>query len=346
MIPFPSERYLMPHAIDKGFVPHARNGDNTRRTQNPWTNRYSTRNEEQREPAWMDDNQPMVAASVDLASAGSQKFDPLVQFVPGEDKIAAHKRTMRERGAEEDWRGEKPLVSFFSADAQGPPMPTSAELPTGPPLPTPKQKIFNAADYIKPSKQLNEIEQGLVDADMAANVNKSRFQRFFGGGSSVPPTLPVPPTPDRWNATAETPLDIASPPIHAVQLLSDNLTSPVHSYAENLGSDGVLKSEDHMAKLMGMLGHNVCFCIRNFRTSWLILAFRARIPPLVFILPQVTEHRNPDKYRTKHHRTWIFVAFIDQTSHHDPMLHFHLLVPLLRTIRSVHSPHLLVIRRS
>ena len=288
---------------EKGSAPpHARNGDNTRRTQNSWSNRYSTRNEEQREPAWMDDNQPRTSASGDLTVAEIRKSDPLVQFVPGEDKIAAHKRTLRARDAGEERRGQQPLVSFFSADPQGASLPTSADLPPGLPLPMPKQKLFNAADYLKPSKELTEFEHGLVDADAAVNVNKSRFQRFFSGASSIPVTPPAPPTPSRWDAAAEPPRDVASPPVLPIKLPPQSLSS-VRSYSENVGPDhgAAPKYDDHMAKLMGMLGTKVCFCMYTDPDK-LILLSRARISPLVLILLKVTERPNPDNHRIKHHQ--------------------------------------------
>jgi hypothetical protein len=146
------------------------------------------------EPAWMNDTAP------DPAIAGSSG-DPLIQFVPGEDMIAAHRVAKETAG----WRGDKPRVSFFGSEVSDP-------------LPPPKPKVFNSADYLLPSKGAEETEPAA-----SGSAFQSRFQRFFGSPSAT-----------------DLPRDASRPPSHSPAQPMPSPTPPV-------------PHDDHMAKLMGML---------------------------------------------------------------------------------------------
>ncbi|WWC72669.1 uncharacterized protein I206_106633 [Kwoniella pini CBS 10737] len=132
------------------------------------------------EPAWMDDVAPADPAIVD-------NTDPLVQFVPGEDMIAAHKRAMKARDVGNDWRGDSGgLPPFFGG---GDPAIASSSVPSGPP-PGLKPKSFNAADYLKQAQDISDEETAPQKSPHAAPASafSSRFQKFFS-----PPTANAAP---------------------------------------------------------------------------------------------------------------------------------------------------------
>ncbi|WWC65276.1 uncharacterized protein I303_107893 [Kwoniella dejecticola CBS 10117] len=130
------------------------------------------REEDTAEPAWMDDVAPNDPAIVDNS-------DPLVQFIPGEDMIAAHKRAMRARDVGTDWRGDGGnLPAFFGAD----PAIASSSVPSQPPIPGLKSKSFNAANYLKQTEDVSDEEQSVthqVPPASNASAFSSRFQKFF-----------------------------------------------------------------------------------------------------------------------------------------------------------------------
>nr|XP_019050768.1 hypothetical protein I302_01210 [Kwoniella bestiolae CBS 10118]OCF29698.1 hypothetical protein I302_01210 [Kwoniella bestiolae CBS 10118] len=129
------------------------------------------REEDNSEPAWMDDTAPVDPAIVDSA-------DPLVQFIPGEDMIAAHKRAMKSRNVGADWRGDGGnLPAFFGGD----PAIASSSAPAPPPGLI-KPKSFNAADYLKQAEDVSDEEiapQPVQPPAPPASAFSSRFQKFF-----------------------------------------------------------------------------------------------------------------------------------------------------------------------
>ncbi|ORY31303.1 hypothetical protein BCR39DRAFT_527383 [Naematelia encephala] len=174
-----------------------RNGETSRRT------RLQTREEETMEPAWMED----AAPSLDTVEPD------LVHFAPGQDMIAAHKRAMKSR-SQADWRGDKPLISFF--DEAAPPQPQ-------------KPKVFNAADYLRPTRDGSDDE---AETKNTSDAFSSRFQKFFA--SSASPSA-VPPT------------------------ISPFGNAPMAAHTPDPGGQTGLQPQppeqrgDHMAKLMGLL---------------------------------------------------------------------------------------------
>ncbi|WWC92404.1 uncharacterized protein L201_007361 [Kwoniella dendrophila CBS 6074] len=136
---------------------------------------YAPREEDTSEPAWMDDITPADPAIVDNA-------EPLVQFVPGEDMIAAHKRAMRSKDNGGDWRGDVGLPAFFGGD----PAIASSSAPAPPPGLKPKS--FNAADYLKQAEELSDDEAPLPVSQPAppASAFSSRFQKFFSPQAESP----------------------------------------------------------------------------------------------------------------------------------------------------------------
>ncbi|OCF54622.1 hypothetical protein L486_07754 [Kwoniella mangroviensis CBS 10435] len=142
-----------------------------------------TREEHTSEPAWMDDAAPVDPAIVD-------NTDPLVQFIPGEDMIAAHKRAMKARDVGGDWRGDGHLPAFFGGD----PAIASSSAPAPPPGLI-KPKSFNAADYLKQAEDLSdeEIVPQPVQPAPPASAFSSRFQKFFSPAQEAAPVVEARP---------------------------------------------------------------------------------------------------------------------------------------------------------
>ncbi|RSH87001.1 hypothetical protein EHS25_003489 [Saitozyma podzolica] len=190
-----------------------RGGDPVRRPQ--WNRQQG---DEAAEPAWMDDDTGPLPA--DPAIAGSSS-DPLVQFVPGEDMIAAHKRAMKVKESGGQWRGDKPLVSFFGGDSS---------IASMPQLESAKPRVFNSADYLLPSKAVEE-ERDQPEPASGSSAFQSRFQRFFGSGN---PTTEIPTS----RSADRSPMEVLSPPSHPPSAPPDRPMPP---------------PDDHLGKLMGLL---------------------------------------------------------------------------------------------
>lgn len=162
----------------------------------------------------------------DPAIAGTSAPDGLVHFVPGEDMIAAHRRDRNT----DTWRpgsGSKPLVSFFGA---GQALPDPVKAP----------KVFNAANYLLPSKAgPEEVEDDATPAANSAGF-QSRFQRFFAG---VPPGIQQ--QEDSREPDIERHKQFQSPPPAVA-----SKRPPNEAPRERV--------DDHMAKLMGVLSAKVC----------------------------------------------------------------------------------------
>lgn len=166
----------------------------------------------------MDDDASSLPA--DPAIAGSSS-DPLVQFVPGEDMIAAHKRAMKAKESGGQWRGDKPLVSFFGGDSS---------IASMPQLESTKPRVFNSADYLLPSKAVEE-ERDEPEPASGSSAFQSRFQRFFGSGNPAT-EIPTSRSADR------SPMEVLSPPSHPPSAPPDRPMPP---------------PDDHLGKLMGLL---------------------------------------------------------------------------------------------
>lgn len=225
--------------------PYPRNGENSRRPQTSWNNRQAySREDEPQEPAWMDDHQ-ITPTNIDPAIAETADADPLIQFIPGEDMIAAHKRAMKARDPGGTWRvEEKPMLSFFGADPAVASTSNHNARPHGLPHPMPKTKVFNAADYLRPSKANLENESDVEESASEPNAFQSRFQRFFGASAVNSSPAAEPTTSRRWVAPIEGESD------HVVPPSSRTISSPP---ADQLAS----KVDDRMAKLMGLLSKKV-----------------------------------------------------------------------------------------
>ncbi|WVQ70669.1 hypothetical protein IAR50_000191 [Cryptococcus sp. DSM 104548] len=132
--------------------------------------------DEDAEPEWMND----APAPVDSAIV-SESADPLVKFTPGEDMIAAHKRAMKTKNAN-DWRGGMPpLPAFFSSD------PAIASNSMAPP-PEAKPKEMNANNYLMQREEPAEEEVPESAPPQGGSAFSSRFHRFFGNpGGEDPP---------------------------------------------------------------------------------------------------------------------------------------------------------------
>ena len=195
---------------------------------------------------------PSSSEVEDPAVGDSSKSEPLIKFVPGEDKIAAHKRAMREREAGGDWRAEKPLVSFFGADPV--PSPVGSGMPPGLSLPSAKAKVFNAADYLRPSRQQSDDDPTADESNPEPSAFQSRFQRFFNGPAPESASTSGGPVNSRWGNSERTSGMLSpgmlSPGIHSPVEAS----SPPQPVASKLfARDSHATVDDHMAKLMGLL---------------------------------------------------------------------------------------------
>jgi hypothetical protein len=189
----------------------------------------------------------------DPAIAGTSASDGLVHFVPGEDMIAAHRRDRNT----DTWRtgsGPKPLVSFFGA---GQAMPEPVKAP----------KIFNAANYLLPSKSApEEVEEEAMPVETSTGF-QSRFQRFFAG---------APPVTQQEGArenSFETQKQFHSP-------------SPAAALNQPPSEAPPERVDDHMAKLMGLLSTKVCIAATTVARH-----AESQSPPVP--TPSPTHHRQP-----------------------------------------------------
>lgn len=241
--------------------PHQqRNGDRR------YNNRYD---DENAEPAWMNDDEGLSAPLEDpaIASASSgDPTDPLVKFIPGEDMIAAHKRAMKARQAGADgadtWRSpaDKPLVSFFGGAA--PPQPAAPAKP----------REVNLQSYFK-HKVVDDDEPDRREEEVEEKVTvQSRFQRFFGntggpGSQSGAPAAPVASSPiapvqeRQYERQPERQYERQPEPQYERQYerqperyeqpqqAPSHARSPIDQASPVQGG----RVDDHMAKLMGLL---------------------------------------------------------------------------------------------
>jgi hypothetical protein len=90
--------------------------------------------------------------------------DALQQFVPGEDRIAAHKRAMK-TAAQQGSDGGRPLVGFFGGEA---------------PVKVKPVKEYNAANYLLRSKDKGEHKGEQEKTEPKKASGSSRFQTLFG----------------------------------------------------------------------------------------------------------------------------------------------------------------------
>lgn len=212
----------------------------------------------------MDDEQTAIAGVSEPIIAETGDADTLIQFVPGEDMIAAHKRAMRARDAEGDWRGNEktPLPSFFSGDM----IESSSALPPGLPFPPAKPKVFNAADYLRPSKPQNDDDHYENEADTVANAFQSRFSKFFQGAASSPSGAAVASSEPSASSSRSLPSQEAMPrsPLEPFPLSRKPPNPPA-----------AMRADDHMAKLMGMLS---AVSSRPPGLVPILIVFRAQIP--------------------------------------------------------------------
>lgn len=136
--------------------------------------------------------------------------DPFVKFTPGEDMIAAHKRAMKAKHAN-DWRGNIPsLPAFFASDpAIVSSAPVAASLEH-------KPKEINANNYLVETRERQEEPEQSQSAPQSAF--SSRFHKFFGNGADqdsnaigssqsapVPAQQPLPPIQNQ--VVSENPLE-------------------------------------------------------------------------------------------------------------------------------------------
>ncbi|AGV15331.1 hypothetical protein, variant [Cryptococcus neoformans var. grubii H99] len=152
----------------------------------------ASQHDEDEQPEWMND----TIAPADPAIANDN--DALVKFTPGEDMIAAHKRAMKAKHAN-DWRGNiPPLPAFFASDpAIVSSVPAAASLEH-------KLKEINANNYLVETREPQEEPEPSQSAPQSAF--SSRFHKFFGNGADqdsnvtgarqsapVPAQQPLPP---------------------------------------------------------------------------------------------------------------------------------------------------------
>ena len=199
----------------------------------------------------MDDQQDASTGLTDAVTQEASILDPLVKFMPGEDMIAAHKRAMKAREAEGDWRGgTKPLISFFGTDPAIASLSAASEPQPGLTVPSAKPRNFNAADYLRPTSQQSEEDKKEADEpDPASNAFQSRFQRFFGGPS---PTSAL--TSGSPGVIKEREQTVFSPPIHSPPEI---LSPSQRSYGDTTDRDEAYKPDDHVSTLMGLLSSKV-----------------------------------------------------------------------------------------
>jgi hypothetical protein len=240
--------------LDKISIPPGFSRNDNRRQQNNYNpNRYIQ--EEEAEPAWMDDD-PLPVFDPAIVESETSTTDPLIHFVPGEDKIAAHKKMMKAR--EEAGRWDTKLPAFFGGSGSGGGLDdpaiaaTSTSRSAQGPEPV-KPKVMNTADYFLPSKV--QADDDKEEKEPGTNAFESRFKKFFAAPSAVLPsnTAPVMPPPrGRFGGGggASIPAEVFSPPA-----LGEQMSPPAQSPpAETSGGSRI-------ANLMGMLSTKVsCNC--------------------------------------------------------------------------------------
>lgn len=156
----------------------------------------------------MDDTTPISDPAI-------SQIDPLIHFTPGEDMIAKHKASMKERDLGQRWR-------FDSAPA--------------PPVDT-KPKAFNNADYLKPNKVIEEVPAAVQEVapqqqqPEPSSAFASRFQRFFAA--------------DNQHAG----IPVSAPPKMQAALIS----SPQPAIQSPPPPPPPSKPDDHASRLMGLL---------------------------------------------------------------------------------------------
>ncbi|ODO10562.1 hypothetical protein I350_01159 [Cryptococcus amylolentus CBS 6273] len=156
----------------RGERDHSSHQQRDRRPNN-W---HQPQHDEDAEPEWMND----APAPVDSAIV-SEAADPLVKFTPGEDMIAAHKRAMKTKNAN-DWRGGMPpLPAFFSADPA-----IASNSQAAPPLEA-KPKEMNANNYLMQREDPVEEEPQESAPPQGGSAFSSRFHRFFGNPGGEDP---------------------------------------------------------------------------------------------------------------------------------------------------------------
>ncbi|ORX40783.1 hypothetical protein BD324DRAFT_612100 [Kockovaella imperatae] len=214
----------------KNALPPARTGE-----RRPHQNWQQAGGEDESAPAWMDDGPSPEdsAETVDPAIAGSGP-EPMFNFVPGEDMIAAHRR---HRGTADDWRGGggKQLVSFFGGDA------ASA---SGPAIST-EPKTFNAADYLLSNGPTEEEHQEEIPepSQERPNAYTSRFAKFFGGPEA--PSSGSGPSPFTSSNS------LTAPPQRFSSASPQNSVSPQPAVEQPPPQNA--RVDDHMSRLMGLL---------------------------------------------------------------------------------------------
>lgn len=141
------------------------------------------RDDDAAEPAWLFDGP--VANEQDVTISSDP--DHLVQFVPGEDAIAAHKRAMKAKNAPSVKDRGGHMFPFFADSAASAPS-------------LAKPKAFVAANYLRVEEEAPDNDAGQGET----SFNGSRFQKFFGPGGapdvevnrSPPPMSQPPPVED------------------------------------------------------------------------------------------------------------------------------------------------------
>lgn len=156
---------------------HPDRGDATRRDGTRAA--LTRRDEDVQEPAWLFDGP--VPAAHDAATPSDP--DHLVQFVPGEDAIAAHKRAMKAKNAHGGKDSGGSLFPYFGE-------------PAAPAVSSAKPKAFVAANYLRVEEEAPDNDSGRGET----SFNGSRFQKFFGPGGAPeseanrnPPPMSPPP---------------------------------------------------------------------------------------------------------------------------------------------------------
>lgn len=203
----------------------------------------------------MKDNQSAQTGLEFPVIADTADPDRRIQFVPGVDMIAAHKRAMKARDAGGGWRGEeKPLVSFFAADPTVASASGENGMPPGLPVTTVKSKAFNAADYLRPTKQVSDDDAEVDEPNQEGNAFGSRFQRFFVGPATSPTSPAGPSAANRCSTGVEKKRQHDPPPAQSPSEAASQSTS---SYLDVQDGTSGTKVDDHMAKLMGLLSNKV-----------------------------------------------------------------------------------------
>lgn len=228
--------------------PSIRPSDQQRRPREGWNNRYVNYEDEVSEPAWMNDA-TTPSASTNYAEE-TNATDPLIHLVSGEDMIAAHKKAMKAREpASSGQEYHKPMVAFFGAEQSISPSPASQE----PSIQQEKAKVFNAANYLRPSKTQLEDGENSTSDETNSNAFQSRFQRFFAT-----------PSTSVFESSSTSSSQLQRGPVPAenstrTPSVSQD-TRSISTFESNSGestSEPPPKVDHHMARLMGLLSAKV-----------------------------------------------------------------------------------------